>query len=269
MEHACPKTRPAKTPAYGCPFRSCLRSYGYPFRTVQKVGVPSDRPWLSQTSPPEHACPKLGRVSFSGRAFRDVAVPSGLAVLAKCASALTLTRAAATLPGRPLRAWVAKLVDAPDSKSGRGDPVRVRVSPQAPNSLIHGFSDCVRYARGFGEHFGRQVSRPHRHRRPESASIDVRYPEGRGPPDGPSRRSHQGNSDGQDRLRTRSPRAMERGREGMPRKGRMVTDKVIPVVDLASSGALWESRQQVAFLCPTASLSRKRSRTPHQRRGQP
>ncbi len=49
---------------------------------------------------------------------------------------LTLTPAwvADTLPARLLRAWVAKLVDAPDSKSGRGDPVRVRVSPQAPTS---------------------------------------------------------------------------------------------------------------------------------------
>ena len=50
---------------------------------------------------------------------------------------MTPARAAATLPTRLLPAWVAKLVDAPDSKSGRGDPVRVRVSPQAPNSTSH------------------------------------------------------------------------------------------------------------------------------------
>ena len=32
-------------------------------------------------------------------------------------------------------AWVAKLVDAPDSNSGMGNHVRVRVSPQAPNRM--------------------------------------------------------------------------------------------------------------------------------------
>ena len=64
-------------------------------------------------------------------------------MLGQCTAVATLTRASidAQCP-RPLGplpvhypAWVAKPVDAPDSKSGMGNHVRVRVSPQAPEIL--------------------------------------------------------------------------------------------------------------------------------------
>ena len=41
-------------------------------------------------------------------------------------------------------AWVAKPVDAPDSKSGMGNHVRVRVSPQAPFPTFHHVSNRSR-----------------------------------------------------------------------------------------------------------------------------
>ena len=94
-----------------------------------------------------------------------------------------------------------------------------------------------------GGRVGRPPLMPRRHRRLEGASVSDRHPKGR------------------DRLRARSPQAIERGPNGNAPESSPVAGEVVGLVDLASPEGLRESRRQVAFPDPTASLSEKRSRT--------
>ena len=60
----------------------------------------------------------------------------------------------------PLRAGVAESVDAPDSKSGSGNRVRVQVSPPAPNSKPLFFYTAAMTGWLYPLHWGERFVKP-------------------------------------------------------------------------------------------------------------
>ena len=162
-EHACPKE-------HGCPKDMGVPTEKYPNGEIW-MGVPTwgCGGWVSQLGGvPTWGCPNLGvgvpnaspnvanvgvpnvgvqnvaaNVGVPNVAVPNVAVPTEWVSGWDCGLAFDRGSGRGYIAGGPLDAWVAKLVDAPDSKSGRGDPVRVRVSPQAPTR-----HEAVRVSRG-------------------------------------------------------------------------------------------------------------------------